>query len=201
MTHPVNDNALDTLFRNARSYNGFEPRDVPETIVRAVYDLTKWGPTSANCCPARFLYIHSEQGKERLLPHMAAGNRDKVRQAPWVVIIAHDIEFQEKLPELFPHNPGARNWFNDPENRLATAFRNGTLQSAYFLFAARALGLDTGPMSGFSNEGVDEEFFLSCDDEMKTWRSNWICNLGYGTSENLFDRSPRLSFEQAGRII
>lgn len=201
MTYPVNDNALDVIFRDARSYNAWENKDVAETLIRAVYDLTKMGPTSANCSPARFLFIRSEDAKDRLIPHMSDGNKNKTRAAPWAVIIAHDIAFHEKIPQLFPHNPGAKDWFEDEDTRLETAFRNGTLQSAYFLIAARALGLDAGPMSGFDNAGVDEEFFIGSGDEKETWRSNWICSVGHGSTENLFPRSPRLDFDDACAIL
>ena len=199
MAHPVNDHALDVIFRDARTHNGFTAKDVPEVLVRAVYDLAKMGPTSANCCPARFLFVSSPDAKARLVPLMAEGNRAKTETAPWTVIMAHDMEFQEKIPQLFPHNPGAKNWFD--HNREETAVRNGTLQTAYFLIAARALGLDTGPMSGFDMEGVNREFFESRDDELKHWRANWICNLGYGEESSLFPRSPRLAFDEACRII
>jgi 3-hydroxypropanoate dehydrogenase len=199
MAHPVNDHALDVIFRDARSQNGFLEKDVPEVLIRAVYDLTKMGPTSANCSPARFLFVHTPAAKERLLPLMSEGNREKTAQAPWTVIMAHDLAFQEKMPKLFPHNPGAKDWFN--HNRDETAVRNGTLQTAYFLIAARAIGLDCGPMSGFDMAGVNREFFESDDGEMKHWRANWICNLGYGDKTKLFGRSPRLEFDEACRIL
>ncbi len=199
MAHPVNDHALDVIFRDARSQNGFLEKDVPEILIRAVYDLTKMGPTSANCSPARFVFVHTPAGKERLLPLMSEGNREKTAQAPWTVIMAHDLGFQEKMPKLFPHNPGAKDWFN--HNRDETAVRNGTLQTAYFLIAARAIGLDCGPMSGFDMAGVNREFFESDDGEMKHWRANWICNLGYGDKTKIFPRSPRLEFDEACRIL
>lgn len=198
MTAPISDSALDLIFRNARSYNGWQEKDVPETLVRAVYDLTRMGPTSANGSPARFLFIRSQEAKERLLPHMSEGNTEKTRTAPWVVIMAHDLDFHEKMPELFPHNPGAKDWFGDDAPREVHAFRNGTLSSAYFLIAARALGLDCGPMSGFDNVGVDAEFFTG---DKSRWRSNWICNLGYGDDSTIFDRLPRLSFDSACEIL
>lgn len=201
MAYPVSDEAFDTLFRKARSYNGWQEKDVPETLVRATYDLHKWGPTSANCSPARYLFLRTGEAKERLIPHLIGPNKEKSRAAPWVVIIAHDMEFQEKIPELFPHNPGAKDWFTEPKARHDTAFRNGTLQSAYFLIAARALGLDTGPMSGFDNDGVDKAFFIGQGGEKENWRSNWICNLGYGSQDDLFERSPRLGFEEACQIL
>ena len=199
MAHPVNDHALDVIFRDARSQNGFVDKDVPEILIRALYDLTKMGPTSANCSPARFVFVHTPAGKERLLPLMSAGNRDKTAQAPWTVIIAHDLAFQEKIPKLFPHAPGARDWFNS--NRDETAVRNGALQGAYLMIAARAIGLDCGPMSGFDMAGVNREFFENDEGELKNWRANWICNLGYGDKTKLFDRSPRLEFDEACRIL
>jgi len=201
MATPVSDRAYDVLFRKARSYNAWEDKDIPETMVRAIYDLHKWGPTSANCSPARYLFIRSEAAKARLIPHLIGPNKQKSREAPWVVIIAHDMEFQEKIPELFPHNPGAKAWFSDPVARHDTAFRNGTLQSAYFLMAARAMGFDTGPMSGFDTDGVDNEFFIGQGGEKENWRANWICNLGYGSTRDLYDRSPRLAFESACEIL
>jgi 3-hydroxypropanoate dehydrogenase len=172
---------------------------VPEVLMRAVYDLTKWGPTSANGSPARFIFLAKDgEGRERLKPLMAEMNVDKTMSAPWTVILAHDLDFHEKMPELFPHNPGAKDWFADEDNRTETAFRNGTLQSAYFLIAARALGLDCGPLSGFDNAGVDAEFMTG---ERSRWRSNWICNVGHGDREGLFDRSPRLDFDDACIIL
>lgn len=201
MATPLSDRAFDTLFRKARSYNAWEEKDVPETMIRAMYDLHKWGPTSANCCPARYVFIRSEEAKARLIPYLSPPNREKSATAPWVVIIADDMQFQKKIPQLFPHNPGAENWFSDDAVRESTAHRNGTLQSAYFLMAARALGFDTGPMSGFDQAGVDKEFFIGQGGEKENWRSNWICNLGYGSQEDLFERSPRLAFEEACEIL
>ena len=192
---------IDRIFNEGRSYNDFKEEDIPVSLIHAVYDLAKMGPTSANCSPARFLFLHSEESKKRLIPHLLPGNIEKTKAAPWVVVMAHDIKFLENLPRLFPHNPDAINWFADDEVRNITAFRNGTLQSAYFLIAARALGLDTGPMSGFSNKGVDDEFFLGSGTERESWRSNWICNLGYGTNKDLFARSPRLKFEDACVVL
>lgn len=199
MAHPVNDHALDVIFRDARTQNGFVEKDVPEILVRAVYDLTKMGPTSANCSPARFLFVRTPAGKERLLPYMSEGNRAKTGDAPWTVIIAYDLAFQEKVPKLFPHAPGAKDWFNDIRDE--TAFRNGTLQGAYLMIAARSIGLDCGPMSGFDMAGVNREFFESEEGEMKHWRANFICNLGYGDKSKLFPRSPRLEFDEACRIL
>jgi 3-hydroxypropanoate dehydrogenase len=198
MTHPVNDHALDVIFRDARSQNGYLDKSVPEVLIRAVYDLAKMGPTSANCSPARFVFIMTPEGKERLLPFMSAGNREKTKLAPWSVIMAHDLRFAEKIPQLFPHNPGAKDWFD--KNAEETAIRNGTLQAAYLMIAARALGLDCGPMSGFDVAGVNREFFGSQDGELQHWRANFICNLGFGDPSKLFPRSPRLEFDEACRI-
>ena len=199
MAHPVNDHALDVIFRDARSYNGWREEDVPEVLIRAAYDLAKLGPTSANNSAARFLFLRTEEARQRLLPLMSENNRDKTQKAPWTVIIAYDMEFQEKIPKLFPHNPGAKDWFESIKE--PTAFRNGSLQGAYLMLAARALGLDCGPMSGFDNAGVDREFFESQEGEMKHWKSNFICNIGHGDRTTIFDRLPRLDFEEACRIL
>lgn len=197
MTHaPLPDSTLDQIFRNARSQNGWTDTPVSETLIRAVYDLTRMGPTSANCSPARFVFVTSQDAKEKLAALSSAGNAPKILAAPVTVIIGHDLKFYDKIPELFPHNPGARDWFTSSE-KLAetTAFRNGTLQGAYLMIAARALGLDCGPMSGFDNAKVDEAFFP--DSHVK---SNFICSLGIGDPSKVFDRSPRLAFEDAARI-
>lgn len=198
--HPVNDYALDLIWRQGRSYNGWTDESVSEAKIRAVYDLTKMGMTSANCSPARFVFLQSSEAKARLRPYLMEGNVDKTMTAPWVVICAHDLEFHEKIPQLFPHNPGAKDWFADDENRRVTAIRNGTLSGAYLMLAARALGLDCGPMSGFDNAGVDKEFFLG-DGETKNWRSNWLCNIGHGDDSTIFDRSPRLAFNEACQVL
>ena len=193
---PISDNALDVIFRMARTRNGWEEKPVGETLMQAVYDLMKWGPTSANCSPARFVFVTSKEAKARLLPHLMEGNRAKTESAPACVIIGHDMTFYEKLPELFPHTD-AKSWFVGNDDLIAeTAFRNGTLQGAYLMIAARALGLDCGPMSGFDKAGVDAEFFAGTP-----VKSNFICNIGYGTDENLFDRSPRLPFDEACQIL
>lgn len=192
----INDEALDLVFREARTRNGWEARAVSRTLMQAVYDLTKWGPTSANCSPARFVFVASEEGKARLRPHLSEGNAKKTMAAPCCVIIGYDLEFYEKLPQLFPHDD-AKSWFEGNDALIkTTAFRNGTLQGAYFIIAARALGLDCGPMSGFDNDGVDREFFAGT-----AVKSNFLCNIGYGTDENLFPRSPRLEFDEACEII
>jgi 3-hydroxypropanoate dehydrogenase len=192
----INDQALDIIFREARTRNGWQERKVSETLIQAVYDLMKWGPTAANSCPARFVFVTSEEGKKRLAPHLSEGNREKTMKAPCCVIIGYDLEFHEKLPHLFPHTD-AKSWFAGKDELIRTsAFRNGSLQGAYFMIAARALGLDCGPMSGFDNAGVDEEFFKGAK-----IKSNFLCAIGYGTDENLFPRLPRLSFEKACEIV
>lgn len=200
MVSPVNDRALDVIFRDGRSYNGFKPEKVPFTLIQAVYDLTKLAPTSANCSPARFVFISDGDAKDRLVPFMAEQNQPKVREAPWVVIIAHDMNFADKIPELFPHNPDAKAWFDG--NAEETAIRNGTIQSGFFMSAVRALGLDCGPMSGFDMDGVNKAFFEDSEDEaMHSWRANFICNIGYGDRSSVFDRLPRLDFETACRAL
>jgi len=192
----INDEALDIIFRNARTHNGWEQREVSNTLMQAVYDLTKWGPTSANCSPARFVFVSSDEGKARLKPHLAEGNLAKTMAAPCCVIIAHDMEFHEKLPTLFPHTD-AKSWFTGNDDLIReTATRNSTLQGAYFMIAARALGLDCGPMSGFDQDGLDKEFFTGTN-----YQANFLCNIGYGTDENMFPRSPRLTFDEAAEIV
>ncbi len=195
MTQPLDDAALDTLFRKARSYNRWTSDPVPETKLRQIYDILKWGPTSANCCPARFLFVASKEGKEKLVKCVSEGNAIKVEQAPVTAIIGMDERFYEKVPYLFPHKPEVAQMFKDPKMGPVHMMRNATLQGAYLIMAARALGLDTGPMSGFSHERVDAEFFAGT-----SIKSNFLCALGVGTTEMLFPRSPRLSFEEACRM-
>ena len=187
---------LDLIFTNARTHNVWLQEPVSDELLHRIHDLMKWGPTSANCCPARIVFVKSKEQKERLLPCMAEGNVEKTRTAPVTAIVANDMEFYEKLPRLFPHTD-ARSWFvgNQPFIE-STAFRNGTLQGAYFIIAARSLGLDCGPMSGFNNAKVDDVFFQGTQ-----WKSNFICNLGYGDPSKLFPRSPRLDFNEACKII
>ena len=196
MTEPLNAAALDSLFRKARTRNAFLDTAVPEPLLRQLYDLMKWGPTSANVTPGRFVFLASEEAKARLAPHLSKSNRSKKLGGAVTVIIAYDLRFAEKVPELFPHNPGAADWFADPAIAQETAFRNGSLQGAYLILAARALGLDCGPMSGFDRAGVDEAFFAGT-----SWRSNFLCNIGYGSDENLYPRNPRLAFEDACQIL
>lgn len=184
--------ALDTLFRSARTHNAFQDRPVTDDTLREIYDLLKYGPTSANSSPARFVFVRSAEGKARLEPALSAGNRAKTLAAPVTAIVAHDPKFFDLLPQLFPHTD-ARSWFVGNEALAATtAFRNGTLQGAYLMMAARAVGLDCGPMSGFDTAKVDAEFFAETG-----YKTNFLVNLGYGDAAGLFPRSPRLSFEEA----
>jgi 3-hydroxypropanoate dehydrogenase len=188
--------ALDQLFRAARTHNGWLPQPVTDDELRAIYELMKWAPTSANCSPARIVFVRTRAGKERLRPALSAGNLDKTMAAPATAIIGYDLEFHDKLPQLFPH-ADARSWFaGKPALIETTAFRNGSLQGAYFILAARSLGLDCGPMSGFDNAKVDAEFFAGT-----SVRSNFLCNLGHGDPAKLFARSPRLAFDDACRIV
>ena len=195
MKKPLDDTALDTLFREARSYNRWSADALPESKLRALYELLKMGPTSANCCPARFVFVASKEGKEKLANCVHDANVVKVQQAPVTAIIAMDEKFYEKVPRLFPHKPEIAEAFKDPTLGKMTMLRNATLQGAYLILAARSLGLDTGPMSGFSNDKVDEAFLADT-----SYKSNFLCALGVGTTEHLFARSPRLSFEEACRM-
>jgi 3-hydroxypropanoate dehydrogenase len=196
MHRAVNDEALDILFREARTQNKWQDKPVSTALLMAVYDLMRLGPTSANISPARIVFVVSNEAKERLKPYLSEGNRAKTMSAPATAIIAYDLEFANHLPRLFPHAPGAKDWFADPKIAEVTAFRNGSLQGAYFIMAARSLGLDCGPMSGFDNAGVDREFFPE-----GTVKSNFLCSVGYGDPSAVFPRSPRLSFDEACRIL
>jgi 3-hydroxypropanoate dehydrogenase len=189
--------ALDLLFRTARTRNGWSPQAVSEAQIRKLYDLFKWGPTSANSNPARFVWVRSAQGKTKLAALASEANQPKILAAPVTVIIGYDLNFGEQMPKLFPARGEAMkaNFASNPVASEIAAFRNGTLQGAYLILAARALGLDCGPMSGFDNAGVDREFFAD-----SRIRSNFICSLGYGTDEKLFPRNPRLTFDEAGRF-
>ncbi|MBB3944429.1 3-hydroxypropanoate dehydrogenase [Rhizobium skierniewicense] len=188
----LDQQALATVFTEARSHNGWSDKPVSDALLRDVYDLTKMAPTSANCCPARFIFVRSPEAKEKLRPSLSSGNLEKTMTAPVTVIAAIDSEFYEKLPELFPH-ADARSWFtSSPAVAEETAFRNATLQAGYLILAARSLGLDTGAMSGFDKAKVDEAFFAGT-----TWKSNFLINLGYGDPSKLFGRLPRLPFEDA----
>jgi 3-hydroxypropanoate dehydrogenase len=195
MSDVLNDNALDQLFRTARTQNTYQDRPIEDAQLHALYDLLKWGPTSANMSPARFVFVKSPEAKEKLRPALSEGNLAKTMAAPVTAIVAYDEDFHEKLPYLFPHTD-AKAWFDGPrENRHDAAFRNGSLQGAYLILAARSLGLGAGPMSGFDNAKVDAAFFAGT-----SVKSNFLVNLGYGDSAGLFPRSPRLSFDEAARI-
>ena len=197
MAQPLSDAALDQLFRNARSYNGYLDRPVSSEQLEAIWALMKMGPTSANCLPARIVWCVSEEAKEKLAACALPANAEKIRQSPVSVVIGMDMKFYEQLPELFPHTD-ARSWFAGNEALAsATAFRNSSLQGGYFILAARALGLDTGPMSGFSPEAVDAAFFADTPDV----KSNFIATLGYGDPASIFERSPRPEFERFNRIV
>ena len=197
MTDRLPDAALDQLFRKARTHNGWSPQAVPPALIRELYEMAALGPTASNAQPGRFVFLVSEEAKQRLIPHMAAGNQDKTLAAPVNVLIAHDLNFGEKIPQVFPQRPQFREVFAaNPALAKETAFRNGSLQAAYLMLAARSLGLDCGPMSGFNAAGVNEAFFAGTG-----WEVNFVCNIGYGTDENLFPRNPRLAFEDACRIL
>jgi 3-hydroxypropanoate dehydrogenase len=211
MSNALNDGALDQIFREAHTHSAWLDRPIDDETLRQLYDLMKWGPTSANSCPARFVFVRSAEGKERLRSVLAPMNVDKTMAAPVTVIVAYDLLFFEKLPQLFPHNPGMRDLFaGNPSLIEMTARRNSSLQGAYMITAARALGLDCGPMSGFDNARLDEEFFGAGKelpgDEQEFFvggqvRSNFLCNLGYGDITKLFPRGPRLNFEEACTVI
>ena len=192
----LDDHSLNAIFREAHTHSVWLDKPVSDALIHQIYDLMKWAPTSANCSPARIVFAHSAAAKQRLLPAMAPGNVEKTRTAPVTAIIAYDLEFYEKLPKLFPQ-ADARSWFAGNQALIdTTAFRNGTLQGAYLIIAARALGLDAGPMSGFDNAKVDKEFFP--DGKVK---SNFLINLGYGDHAKLFPRNPRLPFAEAAQIL
>jgi 3-hydroxypropanoate dehydrogenase len=211
MNNVLRDEALDQLFREARTHNAWLDKPVADTTLRQLYDVMKWGPTSANSSPARFVFIHSQEAKERLRPTLAPGNVEKTMAAPVTVIVAYDLLFFEKLPKLFPHSPAMRGLFaENPQLIEATAKRNSSLQGAYLMIAARALGLDCGPMSGFDNARLDEEFFGAgeecegCEQEFFPAghvKSNFLCNLGYGDPSKLFPRAPRLEFNEACTLL
>ena len=198
-TSRIPDEALDILFRKARTHNVWLDKPVADDLLRQIYDLMKWGPTSANCTPARILFLRTPEAKKRLLPALSPNNVDKTMAAPVTAIIGYDTKFYEHLPRLFPNNPDARNWFaNSPQLAETTAFRNGSLQGGYFIIAARAVGLDCGPMSGFDNAKVDAEFFTG---PLAAVKSNFLCNLGHGDASKLFPRNPRLDFDEACRLL
>lgn len=207
----IPDSALDQIFRTARTHGAWLDKPVSDETLRQLYDLMKWGPTSANSNPARFVFLRTPEAKERLRPALAPGNVDKTMRAPVVTIIAYDLLFFEKLPRLFAHNPGMKSLFaTNPQLVEQTARRNSSLQGAYLMIAARSLGLDCGPMSGFDNAKVDEEFFGAgkewegCEQEFFPAghvRSNFLCNLGYGDPSRLHPRLPRLEFTEVCTLL
>ncbi len=198
MNHAINDEALDLVFRTARTFRKFRPEPITPQILMAVYDLMRLGPTASNCCPARILFIVSVEAKEKLRPHLAKGNVDKTMNAPATAIIGYDLAFYEQFPKLSPGRPAAREDAakQSPDSIQETAFRNGTLQGGYIIMAARAVGLDCGPMYGFDDVGVNEAFFTGT-----RIKSNFLCNLGYGDDPLMRPRGPRLSFDDACKIL
>ena len=211
MAGMLSQEGLGLLFREARTHNGWLDRPIADETLQQLYEIMKWGPTSANGCPGRFLFLRTQSAKGKLLPALAPGNVEKTMAAPVTVIIAYDLKFYEKLPKLFPHNAGMRDHFAaNPQLIEVTARRNASLQGAYLMLAARALGLDCGPMSGFDNakldeafcdlgrecQGADQEFFPEGH-----WKSNFLCNLGYGDPSKLLPRSPRLEFNEACKLL
>jgi 3-hydroxypropanoate dehydrogenase len=193
----VDDAALDLLFRKARSHNGWLDKPVTDDLLRQLYELMKWGPTSANCSPARIVFVRTPANKERVRPALSPNNVEKTMTAPVIAIVAYDARFYEHLPQLFPRNPQVAELFaSNAALSATTAFRNGTLQGGYFLLAARAVGLDCGPMSGFDNAKIDAEFFPD-----GRFKSNFLCGLGHGDPAKLHPRSPRLAFEEACTLL
>lgn len=196
ISQPLSKAAIDQLFLEARTHNVWLDKQVDDATLHELVDILKMGPTSGNCSPARIYFLKSKEAKLRLKPYLSGNNAEKTMQAPVCAIIGHDIEFYERLPELFPHTD-ARSWFVGNQPKIdETAFRNGTLQGAYLILAARALGLDCGPMSGFDVAGVEKEFFAGT-----SIRANFLCNIGYGDASALRPRSPRLAFEDIAQIL
>lgn len=197
MAKAIDAAALDQLFRTARTHNKWQDKDVPDSLLKDLVDVMKMGPTSANCQPARIKFVKSAAAKARLAPFLSEGNRAKTMTAPVCAIIGFDLEFFENLPRVFPHNQAAKGWFtSSPAHAETTAFRNGSLQGAYFILAARALGLDTGPMSGYDQAGVDKEFFPG-----GKIKSNFLCSIGYGDPSGVMGRLPRLAFDEMAEIL
>lgn len=192
---PISDDALDTIFRGARTFRRWQDKPVSQALLMAIYDLMRLGPTSGNCCPARIVFVVSREAKERLKPHLDESNVEKTMKAPATAIIGFDLDFAERLSFLSPQTPDAKELYKDAVLAERVAFRNGSIQGGYFIIAARALGLDCGPMSGFDNAGVDREFFAD-----SRIGSNFLCNIGYGDPTGMRPRNPRLSFEEACRI-
>lgn len=196
MTKPLDTSSLEQLFSEAHTHVSWQDKAIPESLIHQLYDLVKLGPTSANCCPARFVFITSDEGREKLKPALSSGNLEKTMTAPCTVIVAYDETFYEHLPMLFPY-ADAKSWFtSSPEAAYETAMRNSSLQGAYLISAARALGLDTGPMSGFDAKRLNELFFAD-----SSWKVNFLINLGYGDGLKVHKRLPRLEFEQSCQIL
>ena len=195
-TNPLDEEALNLIFGEARSMNGWQDKDVSDAMIRSLYDLTKMGPTSTNCSPARFVFVKSEAEKVKFEPALLPNNISKVMTAPVVAIIGYDLDFSDHMTKLFPHMDVAPMYKGNDEMNVSTAFRNSSLQGAYFMMVARAMGLDCGPMSGFNNQLVDETFFS--DTNIK---SNFLCCIGYGDSTKIFQRLPRLDFDEVCKII
>ena len=195
-TNPLDEEALNLVFGEARSMNGWQDKDVSDAMIRSLYDLTKMGPTSTNCSPARFVFVKSEAEKAKFEPALLPNNISKVMTAPVVAIIGYDLDFSDHMTKLFPHMDVAPMYKGNDEMNVSTAFRNSSLQGAYFMMVARAMGLDCGPMSGFNNQLVDETFFS--DTNIK---SNFLCCIGYGDSTKIFQRLPRLDFDEVCKII
>ncbi|TPG57647.1 malonic semialdehyde reductase [Ewingella americana] len=196
MAEALTASALATLFTEARTHNGWQDKPVSDELLKQAYELARMGPTSANCCPARFVFVRSAEAKEKLTPALSSGNLAKTLSAPVTAIVAYDPQFYEMLPELFPHGD-ARSWFtSSPQLAYETAFRNSSLQAAYLIMACRSLGLDTGPMSGFDAALVDEHFLSE-----RGWKSNFLINIGYGDSSKVYGRLPRLDFDRACRQV
>ena len=192
MNTAISNESIRQLFTGARTHHAWQDKPVGDGLLHDIYDLTKWGPTSANCSPIRIVFVKSQSAKEKLLPALSGSNAEQVRAAPVTAIIAYDQKFYDQLPSLFPAYDARPMFVSNPALSEQTAFRNGTLQGAYFILVARALGLDAGPMSGFDNAKVDQAFF-----EESSWKSNFLCNIGYGDAAKLHPRGPRLSFDQA----
>lgn len=199
LTTLISDEALNVLFRDARTHNGWTERPVSDEQLHRLYELMKWGPTSMNCSPVRIIFLRSEAARLRIEPHLSPGNVEKTMSAPIIAIIGTDNKFYEYLPRLFPHSPALKNFFSKASNSShaeLTAFRNCTLQGGYFLMAARAIGLDCGPMSGFDAQALDREFWAGSN-----IHTNFICNLGYGDRSKLFPRLPRLEFDEVCSVL
>jgi 3-hydroxypropanoate dehydrogenase len=196
VTEILSDAGLDQIFRQARTFRAWRPEAVSDVLLEAIYDLAKMGPTTINCSPLRVAFLRSKEAKEKLRPALDAGNVDKTMAAPVTAIIAYDLEFYERFPKLAPKRDGRKIFAGKTELIAETAMRNGSLQGAYFIIAARALGLDCGPMSGFDRDRVDEAFFAGT-----TWRSNFLCNLGHGDPVSLRPRAARLDFDEACRLL